>query len=285
MIDDAYSPSSSSSSFSSSSLFLKRVFRACGEKARMSNVRAVLAVSQMVSSSFGPRGAIKLFISEGQRGEEKRVTIKEDAIEMLLCLDVRHPVAKLAIDSALLQHAQGTTIDFATRQITLNFNFLLVGDGTIGTMLLIEALLEEMNKVLMSDEEERGSHTIQNRQQGEELLALDENNYKVGVAIDALNEVAKELSAFLGNWSLELHQKYFPQQNAEEQHRTRSLLIKRIAMSSLITKLSYSCATNVRLRADPAKSWIGNLADMVCQCVLCPPSPPRKVTPFQHTHS
>lgn len=86
----------------------------------LSNISAVLAVAETLSSTLGPRGMDKLIVNE--RGEAQ---ITNDGATILKLLDIVHPAAKTLVDIARAQDAE-------------------VGDGTTSVVLFAAQLLKEV---------------------------------------------------------------------------------------------------------------------------------------------
>ena len=91
--------------------------RQTGENVRVQNVRAAMAVANVVRSSLGPIGLDKMLVDD--IGE---VTITNDGATILSNLDVKHPAGKVLIQLSELQDRE-------------------VGDGTTTVVLLAAELL------------------------------------------------------------------------------------------------------------------------------------------------
>ena len=91
--------------------------RQTGENVRVQNIRAAMAVANVVKSSLGPIGLDKMLVDD--IGE---VTITNDGATILSQLDVQHPAGKVLIQLSQLQDKE-------------------VGDGTTSVVLLAAELL------------------------------------------------------------------------------------------------------------------------------------------------
>ncbi|KAG0420758.1 T-complex protein 1 subunit alpha [Dictyocoela roeselum] len=93
--------------------------RISGTSVRERNLKAVLAISNAIKSSFGALGLDKMCIDN--TGD---VTITNDGATILHMMNVEDPVAKILVDLARQQDVE-------------------VGDGTTGVVLLAASLIEE----------------------------------------------------------------------------------------------------------------------------------------------
>ena len=91
---------------------------------RVQNVRAAVAVANLVKSSLGPVGLDKMLVDS--IGD---VTITNDGATILRQLEVEHPAAKVLVDLAQLQDAA-------------------VGDGTTSVVILAAELLKRANELV-----------------------------------------------------------------------------------------------------------------------------------------
>jgi len=98
--------------------------RTSGAQVRAENVRACLAVSNIVKSSLGPVGLDKLLVDE--LGD---VTITNDGATILKKLEVEHPAAKVLVELSALQDAE-------------------VGDGTTSVVIIAAELLKRANELV-----------------------------------------------------------------------------------------------------------------------------------------
>jgi len=98
--------------------------RTTGADIRAQNVKACLAVSNIVKSSLGPVGLDKLLVDE--LGD---VTITNDGATILKKLEVEHPAARVLVELAALQDAE-------------------VGDGTTSVVILAAELLKRANELV-----------------------------------------------------------------------------------------------------------------------------------------
>src|SRR5689334_7945999 len=88
------------------------------------NIMAAVMVSDMVKTSFGPRGMDKMLIDP-----HEDITITNDGTTILRKMLVSHPVAKMMLQVAI-----------ATDET--------VGDGTTSAVILVGALLEKAERLL-----------------------------------------------------------------------------------------------------------------------------------------
>lgn len=96
-----------------------------------SNIMAARSVSQILRTSFGPKGMDKMLVnSDGD------VTITNDGATILQKMDVEHQVARLLVELSQSQDDE-------------------IGDGTTGVVVLAGALLEQAEKLL-----DRGLHPV-----------------------------------------------------------------------------------------------------------------------------
>lgn len=98
--------------------------RTSGQDIRTQNVTAVVAVANVVKSSFGPIGLDKMLVDD--IGD---VTITNDGATILKLLDVEHPAAKVLVQLADLQDQE-------------------VGDGTTSVVLLAAEMLKRSNELV-----------------------------------------------------------------------------------------------------------------------------------------
>jgi len=98
--------------------------RNTGQDVRNENVRAALAVSNIVKSSLGPVGLDKLLVDE--LGD---VTITNDGATILKKLEVEHPAAKVLVELSALQDSE-------------------VGDGTTSVVIIAAELLKRANELV-----------------------------------------------------------------------------------------------------------------------------------------
>ncbi|CAG9320543.1 unnamed protein product [Blepharisma stoltei] len=98
--------------------------RQSGQDIRDANVRAVLAIANIVRSSLGPNGLDKMLVD--QIGD---VTITNDGATILKRLEVQHPAAKVLVELAQLQDAE-------------------VGDGTTSVVIVASELLKRANDLV-----------------------------------------------------------------------------------------------------------------------------------------
>lgn len=98
--------------------------RKTGQDVREENVRACLAVSNIVKSSLGPVGLDKLLVDE--LGD---VTITNDGATILKKLEVDHPAAKVLVELSALQDSE-------------------VGDGTTSVVIIAAELLKRANELV-----------------------------------------------------------------------------------------------------------------------------------------
>lgn len=98
--------------------------RQSGQDIRDANVRAVLAISNIVRSSLGPNGLDKMLVDE--IGD---VTITNDGATILKRLEVQHPAAKVLVELAQLQDSE-------------------VGDGTTSVVIVAGELLRRANELV-----------------------------------------------------------------------------------------------------------------------------------------
>jgi len=98
--------------------------RTQGKQVRAENVRACLAVANIVKSSLGPVGLDKLLVDE--LGD---VTITNDGATILKKLEVEHPAAKVLVELSALQDAE-------------------VGDGTTSVVIIAAELLKRANELV-----------------------------------------------------------------------------------------------------------------------------------------
>lgn len=93
-------------------------FRLCFLNAKQFLVTAVVAVANVVKTSFGPIGLDKMLVDD--IGD---VTITNDGATILKMLEVEHPAAKVLVQLADLQDQE-------------------VGDGTTSVVLLAAEMLK-----------------------------------------------------------------------------------------------------------------------------------------------
>ncbi len=101
--------------------------RSRGRDAQRSNIMAARIISEVVKSSFGPRGMDKMLVDS--LGD---VTITSDGATILDEMDVEHPAAKMMVEVAK------TTDDE-------------VGDGTTSVVVLTGELLKKAEELLAKD--------------------------------------------------------------------------------------------------------------------------------------
>ena len=102
--------------------------RSRGRDAQRSNIMAARVISDVVKSSFGPRGMDKMLVDT--LGD---VTITSDGATSLDEMDVEHPAAKMMVEVAK------TTDDE-------------VGDGTTSVVVFTGELLKKAEALLFSEE-------------------------------------------------------------------------------------------------------------------------------------
>ncbi|GKY97900.1 hypothetical protein MPSEU_000748000 [Mayamaea pseudoterrestris] len=100
--------------------------RESGSDVRVQNVRAAIAVANIVKSSLGPVGLDKMLVDE--IGD---VTITNDGATILQQLEVEHPAARLLVDLAQLQDRE-------------------VGDGTTSVVLVAAELLRRGSDLMQT---------------------------------------------------------------------------------------------------------------------------------------
>jgi len=98
--------------------------RTSGQDIRTQNVTAVVAVANVVKTSFGPIGLDKMLVDD--IGD---VTITNDGATILKMLEVEHPAAKVLVQLADLQDQE-------------------VGDGTTSVVLLAAEMLKRANELV-----------------------------------------------------------------------------------------------------------------------------------------
>lgn len=98
--------------------------RTSGHDIRTQNVTAVIAVANVVKTSFGPIGLDKMLVDD--IGD---VTITNDGATILKMLEVEHPAAKVLVQLADLQDQE-------------------VGDGTTSVVLLAAEMLKRANELV-----------------------------------------------------------------------------------------------------------------------------------------
>lgn len=98
--------------------------RTSGIDIRNQNVKAALAISNIVKSSLGPVGLDKLLVDE--LGD---VTITNDGATILKKLEVEHPAAKVLVELSALQDSE-------------------VGDGTTSVVIIAAELLKRANDLI-----------------------------------------------------------------------------------------------------------------------------------------
>jgi T-complex protein 1 subunit alpha len=98
--------------------------RQTGSDVRTQNVTAVIAIANVVKTSFGPVGLDKMLVDS--IGD---VTITNDGATILKLLEVEHPAAKVLVQLADLQDQE-------------------VGDGTTSVVLLAAEILKRANELV-----------------------------------------------------------------------------------------------------------------------------------------
>jgi T-complex protein 1 subunit alpha len=98
--------------------------RQTGQDVRTQNVTAVVAIANVVKTSFGPVGLDKMLVDS--IGD---VTITNDGATILKLLEVEHPAAKVLVQLAELQDQE-------------------VGDGTTSVVLLAAEILKRANELV-----------------------------------------------------------------------------------------------------------------------------------------
>eukprot|EP00128_Syssomonas_multiformis_P016408 Colp12_sorted_trinity150504_noHs@4932 len=98
--------------------------RTSGQSIRTQNVKAALAVANIVKSSLGPVGLDKMLVDD--IGD---VTVTNDGATILKMLDVEHPAAKVLVELADLQDQE-------------------VGDGTTSVVILASELLRNADELV-----------------------------------------------------------------------------------------------------------------------------------------
>jgi thermosome len=98
--------------------------RETGKNARMNNIIAVVAISDIAKSTLGPRGMDKMLVDS--TGD---VTITNDGATILKEMDVEHPAAKMIIEVAKSQDQE-------------------CGDGTTTAVILTGELLKNANELI-----------------------------------------------------------------------------------------------------------------------------------------
>ncbi len=131
--------------------------RTTGADARRSNIMAAKVISEILSTSLGPRGMDKMLIDAF--GD---VTITGDGAAILKEMEVQHPAAKLLIEVAKAQDAE-------------------VGDGTTTAVVLAGRLLELSEELL-----DENIHPT---------IIIDGYKKAMDYAIQVANEIAKPINA------------------------------------------------------------------------------------------
>ncbi len=130
--------------------------RTTGADARRSNIMAAKVISEILSTSLGPRGMDKMLIDAF--GD---VTITGDGATILKEMEVQHPAAKLLIEVAKAQDAE-------------------VGDGTTTAVVLAGRLLELAEELL-----DEGIHPT---------IIIDGYKKAMDYAIQVANEIAQPIN-------------------------------------------------------------------------------------------
>ncbi|BDR91758.1 thermosome subunit alpha [Vulcanisaeta souniana] len=131
--------------------------RTTGADARRSNIMAAKVISEILSTSLGPRGMDKMLIDAF--GD---VTITGDGAAILKEMEVQHPAAKLLIEVAKAQDAE-------------------VGDGTTTAVVLAGRLLELSEELL-----DENIHPT---------IIIDGYKKAMDYAIQVANEIAQPINA------------------------------------------------------------------------------------------
>lgn len=126
--------------------------RLTGLEAHKANILAARAISDILRSSFGPKGMDKIIV-----GADGQVTITNDGATILEKMEVEHQCAKLLVELSKSQDEE-------------------VGDGTTGVVILAGALLEKSLKFL-----DRGLHP---------LHIADGYEQACAISIARLNEIS-----------------------------------------------------------------------------------------------
>jgi len=98
-----------------------------GRDAQQNNITAAKLISQIISSSLGPRGMDKMLVDS--IGD---ITITNDGATILKEMDVQHPAAKMMVEVAKATDSE-------------------VGDGTTSAVVIAGALLEKAESLLEND--------------------------------------------------------------------------------------------------------------------------------------
>lgn len=98
-----------------------------GRDAQQNNIAAAKLISQIISSSLGPRGMDKMLVDS--IGD---ITITNDGATILKEMDVQHPAAKMMVEVAKATDSE-------------------VGDGTTSAVVIAGALLDKAESLLEND--------------------------------------------------------------------------------------------------------------------------------------
>ncbi|ADY02244.1 thermosome [Vulcanisaeta moutnovskia 768-28] len=166
--------------------------RTTGADARRSNIMAAKVISEILSTSLGPRGMDKMLIDAF--GD---VTITGDGAAILKEMEVQHPAAKLLIEVAKAQDAEvgdGTTtaVVLAGRLLELAEELL---DENIHPTIIIDGYKKAMDYAIQIANEIAQPINIEDKNQLA-LVAMNSLSSKiVSEAKDYLAKIAVEASA------------------------------------------------------------------------------------------